>query len=146
MRLKRTIQITVDALMTVLLLVLFAVPWTDTPWHERLGLLLFAAFFMHNALNFRWYAALPNGPYPLRRILWTAVNIGLLAALLLTLYSGVMISQHAFTFLHLDGSLLWKKIHLSAAHWSLVLARVYTRDCTEPPAPRRSKNIFQLRF
>lgn len=126
MHIQKTAQVTVDALMTVLLLVLFAVPWTGVLRHERLGVVLFALFILHNALHFRWYAALLRGPYHTRRTVWTAVNLLLLAAMLLTAYSGTVISQHAFAFLQLDGSLVWRKIHLSAAYWGLTLTGLHT--------------------
>ncbi len=125
MRIKRTAQITVDALMTVLLLVMFAVPWTGVLRHERLACVLFVLFILHNALNFRWYLSLTHGPYNARRAVWAAINLCLLAAMALTAYSGVMISQHAFAFLQLNGSLLWRKIHLCASYWGLILTGMH---------------------
>lgn len=125
MRMQQTVQVTVDALMTVLLLVLFAAPWTGVLHHEWTGVMIFALFALHNALHSRWYAGLPHGPYHARRTAWTAVNMLLLAAMLLTAYSGVMISRHAFAFLRLDGSLTWRKIHLAAAYWGLVLTGLH---------------------
>ncbi len=125
MRLKRIIQITVDALMTVLLLVMFAAPWTGVLRHERLGCVLFVLFILHSALNFRWYLSLVRGPYNARRTSWAAINLCLLAAMALTAYSGIIISQHAFAFLQLDGSLLWRKIHLCASYWGLILTGMH---------------------
>lgn len=125
MRIKRTAKITVDALMTVLLLIMFAVPWTGTVRHERLGIVLFLLFAVHNALNFRWYTALFRGPYNKQRTFWAAINLGLLVAMLLTAYSGVLISKETFGFLHLDVSFFWRKIHLCASYWGLVLTGLH---------------------
>lgn len=125
MQAKRTLQLITDALMSGLLLVMFAVPWTGAVRHERLGIVLFALFAVHNALNFRWYTALFRGPYNARRTAWAAINIGLLFAILLSAYSGVRISQHTFAFLQLDTSLLWRKIHLCTSYWGLILTGMH---------------------
>lgn len=124
--LTRTARITIDALMSVLLLIMFAVPWTGAVRHERLGMVLFALFAIHNAINYRWYTALFRGPYNTRRTVWAGINIGLLLAMLLTAYSGVLISRDTFAFLHLDASLVWRKIHLCASYWGLVLTGMHT--------------------
>ena len=79
MRWKRTGRIFADALMTVLLLLMFAIPWTGVLRHERLGIVLFILLLLHNALNFRWYKSLFTGPYNARRLIWAAVNLLLLA-------------------------------------------------------------------
>ncbi|MGN0016052.1 MAG: DUF4405 domain-containing protein [Candidatus Avelusimicrobium sp.] len=121
MRMKKTAQITVDALMSVLLLVMFAVPWTGVLRHERLGVILFVLFAVHNAIHFRWYASLFRGPYNAYRTVWAGINIGLLAAMLAVALSGVMISQHVFGFLEINGSLFWRRLHLCASYWGLIL-------------------------
>lgn len=125
MRIKRAVQIAVDAFMTVLLLVMFVVPWTGIMCHEWLGAVLFGLIIIHNALNFRWYTSLVRGPYNARRVGWTAVNLGLLAAMSAAACSGVMVSQHVFSFLQLDGSLLWRKVHLTSAYWGLILTGMH---------------------
>lgn len=137
MHIKQTARITVDALMTVLLLFMFAVPWTGVMRHERLGIVLFILFILHNALNFRWYKSLFTGPYAARRTVWAAVNLLLLAAFVITAVSGVMISQHVFGFLNLNGSLLWRKIHLCASYWGLVLTGMHL-GLHLPPARKRT--------
>lgn len=125
MRTQKTVQLIIDALMSGLLLVMFAVPWTGAVRHERLGLVLFTLFAVHNALNFRWYTALFRGPYNARRTAWAAINLGLLLAMLLSAYSGIRISQHTFAFLQLDTSLFWRKIHLCASYWGLILTGMH---------------------
>ncbi len=125
MRTIKTAKITVDVLMSVLLLVMFAVPWTGVVRHERLGIVLFILFALHNALNFRWYTALFHGPYNPQRTAWAAINLGLLAAMLLTAYSGVLISRNTFAFLQLDVPLVWRKIHLCASYWGLILTGMH---------------------
>lgn len=121
MPIQKTVQITIDALMTVLLLLMFAIPWTGVLRHERLGVILFVLFAAHNALHFRWYTALFRGPYNAYRTVWAGINIGLLAAMLAVALSGVMISQHVFGFLEINGSLFWRKLHLCASYWGLIL-------------------------
>ena len=125
MRIKKTAQITVDALMSILLLVMFTLPWTGVLRHERLGLILFVLFAVHNAFHFRWYASLFREPYNAYRSVWAGINIGLLAAMLSVALSGVMISQHVFGFLEINGSLFWRKLHLCASYWGLILTGMH---------------------
>lgn len=143
MRRKRTVRIFVDALMTVLLLFMFAVPWTGVLRHERLGIVLFILLLLHNALNFRWYKSLFTGPYNARRLIWAVVNLLLLSAFVLTAVSGVMISQHVFGFLDLNGSLVWRKIHLCASYWGLALTGAHVGLHLPPVRP--AKRVFLRR-
>lgn len=143
MRWKRTVRIAVDALMTVLLLFMFAVPWTGVLRHERLGIVLFILLLLHNALNFRWYKSLFTGPYNARRLTWATVNVLLLASFAMTAVSGVMISQHVFGFLDLNGSLLWRKIHLCASYWGLILTGAHIG--LHLPPVRQVKRVFLRR-
>lgn len=125
MRLKKTARITVDALMSVLLLLMFAYPWTGNAPHERLGVILFGLFFLHNAFHFSWYRNLPRGRYNAGRAVWTAVNLLLLAAMLLTAWSGLMISQDVFVRLRPNGSFFHRTLHVAAASWGLALTGVH---------------------
>ena len=143
MRWKRTGRIFADALMSVLLLLMFAVPWTGVLCHERMGIALFILLLLHNTLNFRWYVSLFRGPYNARRLIWATVNLLLLSAFVLTAVSGAMISQHVFRFLDLNGSLLWRKIHLCAAYWGLVLTGAHVGLLLSPVRP--AKRVFLRR-
>lgn len=145
MRMKKTAQITVDALMSVLLLVMFALPWTGVMRHERLGVILFVLFAAHNAIHFRWYASLFRGPYNTYRTVWAGINIGLLAAMLTVALSGVMISQHVFGFLEINGSLFWRKIHLCASYWGLILTGMHAGlHLPQRPLSAPVKTLFLL--
>ena len=89
--------------------------------HEWLGLTLFVLFFVHTALNYRWYLALFKGKYTPVRILQTAVDVLLLAAMILCIYSSMKISGTVFEWMDLSGTALGRKLHLITTAWSFVL-------------------------
>ncbi len=115
------IRIILDCLLSALFLLALAYPMTGNAMHEWLGIALFAAVFVHNVLNWRWYASLFKGAYSLRRILWTVVNILLVICMLLVAYSGIMLSRDVLGFLRLQGSWGLRELHTFAAYWGLLL-------------------------
>ena len=122
MRLKRV----VDLLMTVLLLLLMALQVTGKTAHEWLGMGMFVLFLIHQWLNRGWYRALFRGRYGLVRSLWTAVNALLLAAFLVTVESGMMMSRHALAFLDIRSGTYWARLaHLSGSWWSFILMSLH---------------------
>ena len=122
MRLKRV----VDLLMTVLLLLLMALQVTGETAHEWLEMGMFVLFLIHQWLNRGWYRALFRGRYGLVRSLWTAVNALLLAAFLVTVASGMMMSRHALAFLDIRSGTYWARLaHLSGSWWSFILMSLH---------------------
>ena len=122
MRLKRV----VDLLMTVLLLLLMALRVTGETAHEWLGMGMFVLFLIHQWLNRGWYRALFRGRYGLVRSLWTAMNALLLAAFLVTVASGMMMSRHALAFLDIRSGTYWARLaHLSGSWWSFILMSLH---------------------
>ncbi len=123
---KNRIRMIVDGCMTVLLLCLTAYPATGEALHEWLGIGMTVLLVVHHILNRRWYAALFRGKYNAFRILTTAVNALLLAAIALTAVCGMSMSGHAAPFLY--GMLpvsFARRFHLSASYWSFLLMGVH---------------------
>lgn len=116
----------VDLLMTVLLLFLMAFQVTGEAAHEWLGMGMFVLFLIHQWLNRGWYRALFKGRYGLVRSLWTAVNVLLLAAFLVTAASGMVMSRHALAFLDIRSGTYWARLaHLSGSWWSFILMSLH---------------------
>lgn len=117
-RLKRII----DILMTIVLLFLMAYQVTGEQNHEWMGAGMLFMFILHNALNFRWYKALFHGSYSVVRVIWTTVNLATLAAIILTGFSGIAMSKHAFAFLNITGWTAHARVlHLAGSYWAFVL-------------------------
>lgn len=86
--------------------------------HEILGLALFLLWAVHISLNRRWYGAMFKGKYNPYRVMQTVVNCGILICALFLMISGIILSNHVFTFLNIQAGLGFARVaHLLASHW-----------------------------
>ena len=86
--------------------------------HEILGLALFLLWAVHISLNRRWYGAIFKGKYNPYRVMQTFINCGILICTIFLMISGIILSNHLFTFLNIQGGLGFARIaHLLASHW-----------------------------
>lgn len=123
---KRRIKAALDALMTLGLLFQMGYQLYAETAHEWVGAGMFALFIAHHALNAGWYKAAFRGRYTPYRVFQLTVNILLLAAMLLLMVSGIMLSNHVFGFLGIDfGASFARLAHLAASHWSFVLMALH---------------------
>ena len=90
----------VDVFMLILLLCLMSYQVTGGEKHEWTGILMTLSVIVHQILNRRWYAALFKGRYNAYRSLTTAVNLLLLASMLVTAFCGMSMSEYAVPFLY----------------------------------------------
>ncbi len=123
---KKTFQIIVDLLMTVMLPVLMAYSLVGEAAHELVGISMFILFIIHHILNYRWHQNLLKGRYSGIRIMGTVINILIFVIMICLMVSGIMISRHVFLFLHIsDGISFARTIHLLAAYWGFALMSVH---------------------
>lgn len=119
-------KIMIDICMTVLLILLMAFQITGEMLHEVIGTCIGILFILHNVLNIRWYKSLLKGKYRLIRVIHTIVNILLLISMVLTIYSGIILSRNVFSFLNItNGMALARVIHLSSSYWSFVFVSLH---------------------
>ena len=86
--------------------------------HEILGVALLLLWAVHIALNRRWYGAMFKGKYNPYRVMQTVVNCGILICALFLMISGIILSNHVFTFLNIQAGLGFARVaHLLASHW-----------------------------
>ena len=112
----------VDAVMSVLLLVLMAYQVTDEAAHEWIGMCMTVLVIIHQILNRKWYSALLKGKYNIYRTLSTVINVLLILSFALTAFSGMSMSGHAVPFLYGMAPISFaRRTHLSMSHWSFVL-------------------------
>lgn len=123
---KAKIKMSIDFLMTVFLLMLMAYQITGEKLHEWLGVVMVVLFLVHNFLNIRWYGHLLKGKYTVLRILWTIVNVSVLAAMLVLAYSGIVMSRYVFSALPFNGGMATARVmHLAGSYWGFVLMSIH---------------------
>ncbi len=116
------IRRTVDAAMTVLLLLLMAYQVTGEVLHEWIGMGMTMLVIVHQILNRKWYGALFKGKYNPYRIAAAVLNILLLFCFALTAFCGMSMSGHAVPFLYGMAPVSFaRQMHLSLSHWVFVL-------------------------
>lgn len=114
-----------DLVMSVMLLFLMARQVTGEKAHEWLGIAMFAVVVAHNLLNLKWYSTLFQGRYSLLRFIRTAANILLLAAMLGTMVSGILLNSYIFP-LPIHGVMsVARVLHLAGSYWCFVLMGIH---------------------
>ena len=115
-RLRMTIDITMTILSIILMGGNYLFPADIV--HEILGVGLFVLWGVHIALNRRWYGAIFRGNYNPYRVIQTIINCCILICTIFLMISGIILSNHIFTFLNIQGGLGFARIaHLLASHW-----------------------------
>lgn len=120
------LRISLDFIMTILLLFQMAYMLIGNTLHEWIGTVLFVLFILHNTLNIKWYSNLGEGRSSGFRILQTVVNLSLLLCMVNLMVSGMMMSRVVFSFLPIDGGMGFARImHMAAAYWGFFLMSVH---------------------
>lgn len=126
MNLKMKIKITIDFLMTILLLLLMAFQITGQEFHEWFGAGMLVLFLAHNILNFKWYRNLFKGKHRMPRVLQMTINFAVLFSMLCLAYSGIVMSHYVFDFVSVSGQMaLARQMHIAASYWGFVLMSVH---------------------
>lgn len=118
-------RLSLDLVMTALILLEFAYRLTGSTVHELIGVSLLTLLVIHGAWNWRWLAALCKGRYAARRVASTTINALLLTAALLMVASGVLNSELLFSLTQVDLDLLPRELHTAAAYGVLILIGVH---------------------
>ena len=114
------LRMTIDITMTILSIILMGGNYLFPAdlIHEILGVGLFVLWGLHIALNRRWYGAIFRGNYNPFRVMQTIINCCILICTIFLMISGIILSNHIFTFLNIQGGLGFARIaHLLASHW-----------------------------
>ena len=114
------IRLPLDIMMTLVSIVLmggnFLFPAEIV--HEILGVGLFVLWGVHIALNRRCYSAIFRGKYNPYRVMQTVINCCILICTIILMISGIILSNHLFTFLNIQSGLGFARIaHLLSSHW-----------------------------
>ena len=135
------IRLPLDIMMTLVSIVLMGGNYLFPAdiVHEILGVGLFVLWSVHIFLNRRWYASLAQasksitstnandrraygaifkGKYNPCRIMQTVINCCILICTIILMISGIILSNHLFTFLNIQSGLGFARIaHLLSSHW-----------------------------
>ena len=126
MKRKTILKIVVDIGMTVMLLFLMTYERIGEATHEWLGIGMFVLFIIHHILNRKWSRCVFKGKYTLFRIWQTVLVAGILLTMAGFMYSGVILSEHALSFLPIKGGRAFaREVHMISAYWGFVLMSLH---------------------
>lgn len=126
MKSKRNIKISIDLLMTAVLLLLMAYSLVGEALHEWLGIGMFVLFILHHVLNSAWSRNLFKGKYTPFRILQTVLVVLALGSMLGSMVSGIVLSRHALAFLPITGGQSWARtLHMLSAYWGFTFISLH---------------------
>ncbi len=126
MKPKIAVKLTADLGMTLALLFLMGYQFWGESAHEWVGAGMFLLFILHHVLNLNWHRRIFQGKYTPLRVLTLCVDIGVLLAMLALMYSGIVMSRHAFAFLSIEhGMALARRLHILGAYWGFLLMSIH---------------------
>lgn len=126
MKTMKKVKISIDILMTVLLLFLMGYQFWGQVAHEWAGAAMFLLFIAHHILNRSWCKNLFKGKYSILRALYLIVNLALFAVMVGMMISGILLSRHVFVFLPIQGGASFGRIvHMVCAYWGFVLMALH---------------------
>lgn len=126
MKAKLKTKIFIDILMTLGLLFVSGYQfWGEVP-HEWAGAGMFVLFIVHHLLNLSWHKNVFKGRYTAVRVFQIIVDVSLFIAMLLQMYSGIVLSRYVFSFLPIESGLaLARKLHILGAYWGILLMSLH---------------------
>lgn len=134
MKIKPKLKWTLDVLMTIALLFLMGYQFWGEAAHEWIGAGMFVLFIGHQVCNLNWYKNLfslkngifRQGKYTPMRIFQTLINLLTLAAMLMQIYSGIILSRHVFAFLPIQGGMaLARRMHILGSYWGFLFMSLH---------------------
>lgn len=123
---KMVWKICVDIAMTAALLLLMAYERVGEAAHEWIGVSMFVLFFLHHILNGKWSGNLLKGKYTPFRIWQTILVLLVLAFMIGSMISGIILSEYAFDFLSIRSGQSWARtVHLLCSYWGFVVMSLH---------------------
>ena len=126
MKRNTILKIMVDIGMTIVLLFLMTYELIGDVVHEWLGIGMFGLFISHHILNRKWSRSIFKGKYTLLRSWQTFLVMGILLTMLGSMYSGMILSEYALSFLPMKGDRAFARIlHMASAYWGFILMSLH---------------------
>ena len=124
-------KLVIDFLVAGLVVVLLSTALTGLALHEWLGIAIGVALVVHLLMGWKWIASITQRflhTLPGQTRVTYVLDLLLFVCMILTIYSGLMISRVALPALGLNGgapSFLWRGLHSLAAHSLLALVGLH---------------------
>lgn len=123
---KKNAKRILDFLMLLAMPVLMAYSLVGAAFHEWLGIGTFVLFLLHHILNWRWCRSIFRGKYTWLRIWQTSLVLFVLAAMLGSMVSGVILSRYAFAALPIrGGSAFARPLHMLSSYWGFLFLSLH---------------------
>lgn len=154
MKPKAKCKIAIDVLMALGLLFLMSYQFWGDVAHEWAGAGMFALFIAHHILNADWYKNLFRGRRSPARIFQILVDLLVFLAMIGLMVSGIMLSNHVFSFLDIHGGMSFARLlHMAASYWGFVLMALHlglhwamfvgiARKALRPKQPSRARKLL----
>ena len=116
-------RLALDGGMAVCFVMLMADRYTGNGVHEWLGMLLCVLVLAHGIEHAPWWGSLPRLVFvrPVR----TAITLLAACFFVGAVISAVPVSETVFAFLHVQGTLASRGLHMFFAHWAFLLAAMH---------------------
>ena len=123
MPLQTKCRLFTDLFMTILLLLLMPYSLVGETAHEWIGMAMFALFILHHWMNRHWLENLRKGKFTLSRRIRTITDLLILLSMIGSMISGILISQHIFSFLTFGREIrqMAQPVHMLCGFWGFVL-------------------------
>ena len=123
---KKTIfRLSVDAAMTIVLLLLTAYVFIDGKRHMWLGLTEAILFIIHIFMNRKWFTGLFKCVYTPIRILQLVINAAVLASMAGLILSGFILSDgFGLARIH-AGRAFARRLHMLSAYWGFAFMSLH---------------------
>lgn len=112
-------RLTIDIIMSILLVLHMLYLLIGESYHEWVGILLILMFAIHNIINRKWYKAIPKGKYRRKRIIHTAINAACIISGFLLLISGLSMARHSLSIAIIPMGTA-RIMHMLAAYWGFI--------------------------
>ena len=123
---KRIAQISVDAAMSILMLIQMSYSLAGKLFHEISGIALLALFISHHILSLNMAKSLLKGKKTPEKAIKLTADILLCIVFTATIISAISISQYIFGFLEIKGlSSIGRTIHMLGAYWGFALVGIH---------------------
>lgn len=126
MKPRMALKIAVDIAMTVVLMFLMTYELIGRSAHEWIGIAMFVLLVLHHVLNGKWSRSILKGRYTSLRVLQSLLVLCVLLSMTGSMISGIILSEHAFTFLQIRNGRSWARTwHMVCSYWGFVFMSLH---------------------
>lgn len=121
MKPRAVLKIVIDIAMIVALMLLMTYELIGQSNHEWIGMGMFVLFLLHHVLNRKWIENLAKGRWTPFRIWQTVLVVWVMASMIGSMISGIVLSRSVFAFLGIRSGQSWARtLHMLCAYWGFV--------------------------